>query len=130
MPRSRADIPWEKLLADPGTRTKYEGMVYRRGEQQCAYWLRAISDSGHGKIRAGGKKTTGGSEIVSAHVLGYGIEHGAAALVEVEAIRHTCDSPSCQNPRHWIPGTRQENVLDYAARSRVTGHALSDLRAA
>ncbi|MEU9044544.1 MULTISPECIES: hypothetical protein [unclassified Kitasatospora] len=43
-------------------------------------------------------------------------------------IRHSCDAPSCQNPGHWLAGTRQDNVLDYVSRSRLAGHALADTR--
>ncbi|MFJ9523245.1 hypothetical protein ACIRPK_34020 [Kitasatospora sp. NPDC101801] len=128
MSGEREQVPWALLVGHAETRARYEQKVYRRGPQQCAYWIGAISDSGHGKLRAGPAGKT--SRIVSAHVLGYGIEHGAQALDKVELVRHTCDSPSCQNSGHWLPGTRQDNVQDYASRSRLAGHALADTRGA
>ncbi|MFD8706860.1 hypothetical protein ACFV1W_30370 [Kitasatospora sp. NPDC059648] len=121
---------WAALIDHAPTRERYEAKVHRRGPEKCAYWLGAISSSGHGKLRAGSGEA---SRIVTAHVLGYGIEHGAQALAEVKLIehtliRHTCDSPSCQYPGHWLLGTRQDNVLDYASRSRLAGHPLADTR--
>jgi len=128
---ARADVPWEVLLADPDTLRRYEAKVYRRGPDRCEYWLGGISDSGHGKFR-GGSRAKGSqvpSWVVSAHVLGYGIVHGAKALGTL-LIRHSCDSPSCQQPDHWLLGTRRDNVLDYASRSRLAGHTLADVRGA
>ncbi|MFB7677867.1 hypothetical protein ACFC26_41355 [Kitasatospora purpeofusca] len=125
----RSAVPWSVLVADEGLRRRYEAKVDRRRDEDCHYWLGAISSSGHGKLKAG-KTDAGAARTVSAHVLGYAIEHGAQAVTGVEVIRHTCDSPSCCNPRHWMPGTRQDNVLDYASRSTIAGNALDDVRGA
>jgi hypothetical protein len=124
----RAEIEWEPMVADVATRARYEANVYRRGPGKCAYWLGAISDSGHGKLRAAA--SSGTTRMVTAHVLGYAIVHGPEAVADVDVIRHRCDSPSCQLPEHWIEGTRRDNAIDYASRSRITGHALADLRGA
>jgi len=44
---------WLAWLADPDMRRRFEALVYRRGPDQCAYWLGAVSSTGHGKFRAG-----------------------------------------------------------------------------
>jgi len=63
---------WLAWLADPDTRRRYEALVYRRGPGQCAYWLGAISSTGHAKFRAGSRARArpdaGSSRIVTAHV--------------------------------------------------------------
>src|SRR5690606_9517408 len=41
-----------------------------------------------------------------------------------------CDESSCQNPDHWLVGERLQNIVDYAARRGLTGHALADVRGA
>ena len=46
---------WQAWLADPDTRRRFEALVYRRGPDRCAYWLGAISSTGHGKFRAGSR---------------------------------------------------------------------------
>ncbi|WP_326847575.1 hypothetical protein [Streptomyces kaniharaensis] len=122
-------VPWARLLADPKTRERYEEKIYRRGATQCWYWLGAVSDSGHGKLRAG-SRTDKTSQIVTAHALGYAIEHGVEQVLAADVVRHKCDSPSCQNPEHWLAGTRADNASEYAARMGTIGHALTDRRGA
>ncbi|MFI9332924.1 hypothetical protein ACIGZJ_35990 [Kitasatospora sp. NPDC052868] len=127
--RSRSDLPWAELVADQGLRLRYEAKVHRRGTDACHFWIGAISSSGHGKLKT--SKVEGRPTLtITAHVLGWAIEYGAESVATVEVIRHSCDSPSCNNPRHWLAGTRRDNVLDYASRSRIAGHALDDERGA
>ncbi|MCX4707161.1 hypothetical protein [Streptomyces sp. NBC_01373] len=124
------EVPWEALAGDPATMARYEAKVYRGGGPDAHHWwLGAISDSGHGKLRAG-SRPAGTSRVVSAHVLGWAIHHGAGALRDGIVVRHTCDESSCQNPNHWLVGERLQNIADYAARRGLTGHALADVRGA
>ncbi|MEU0939005.1 hypothetical protein [Embleya sp. NPDC005971] len=108
----RTVVPWLSLAADASTRARYRAMVHVRGDADCWYWTRNLSSSGHAKFRAG-SRTSGTSRMVTAHVLGWVIHHGA---IPPEVVRHTCDEPSCQQPRHWVAGRRGENVIDYYAR--------------
>ncbi len=51
---------WQAWLADhPDTRRRFETLVYRRGHDHCAFWLGAISSTGHGKFRAGSRARAG-----------------------------------------------------------------------
>lgn len=121
-------VPWAALAADPATVESYRAKVYTdRGPDLCHYFLGAISSSGHGKLRAGSRKT-GTSRVVTAHVLGFVIANGADALPEGHVVRHTCDESSCQLPAHWVAGERLDNIRDYYARSHRAGHALNDVR--
>lgn len=123
-------VPWQALARDPATAERYEARVYRGpGPTDCHWWLGAISDSGHGKLRAG-SRPAGTSRVVSVHVLGYAIHHGAADLQPGAIVRHKCDEASCQNPRHWLIGDRLQNIVDFQARRGLTGHALADVRGA
>lgn len=36
----------------------------------------------------------------------------------IPCARHTCDTPSCINPRHIIEGTQQQNIVDMITRKR------------
>lgn len=124
---------WQAWLADPDTRRRFEALTYRRGAGQCAYWLGAISSTGHGKFRAGSRArgSATDSRIVSAHVYAYQAEHGLIpdVVANKTVIRHRCDETSCVNGQHLIPGTQPENVGDYHAR-RLTPGPLADRRGA
>ena len=127
---------WLTWLADEDTRRRYEALVYRRGPGQCAFWLGAISSTGHGKFRAGSRararSETGPSRIVTAHVYAYQLRHGALPAAEARqvVIRHTCDETSCQAWEHLIIGTQPDNVWDYIARRGRAGGPLADMRGA
>ena len=122
---------WREWLADEATRGRFAALTYRRGPGRCAYWLGAISSTGHGKFRAGSRAQGAGAEsrIVSAHVFAFQLEHGvfpdelAARLV----VRHRCDEASCVAGECLISGTQPENVSDYQAR-RLTPGPLTDRR--
>jgi hypothetical protein len=120
-------VPWVRLLADEATVARYRAAVHRRGDTQCWWWLGGLSSTAHGTFRAGSARL-GTSRVVPAHLFGYRLEFGAEALEPGIVCRHSCDEPPCQNPRHWIPGERGDNIRDYYSRRHLTGHALSDVR--
>jgi len=130
---------WQAWLADPDTRRRFEALVHRRGPGQCAYWLGAISSTGHGKFRAGSRaRARAGTElavpsrIVTAHVFAYQAGRGVitAPLADRGVIRHSCDETSCENWDHLVNGTQPENVWDYRARRGREGGPLADHRGA
>jgi len=127
---------WQAWLADPGTRRRHEALVYRRGPGQCAYWLGALSSTGHGKFRAGSRARARPeaepSRIVTAHVYAYQLHYGAfpAARAGQVVIRHQCDETSCQAWEHLIIGTQPDNVRDYQARRGRESGPLADRRGA
>jgi hypothetical protein len=137
---SQADAGmWLTWLADEDTRRRYEALVYRRGAEQCAYWLGAISSTGHGKFRAGSRAQArpeaGPSRIVTAHVYAYQLHRGALPAAEAGqagqvVVRHRCDETSCENGRHLIIGTQPDNVRDYVARRGRASGPLADKRGA
>ena len=124
---------WLAWLADPDTRRRYEALVYRRGPGRCAYWLGAISSTGHGKFRAGSRARArpdaGSSRIVTAHVYAYQLHYGALPAGQV-VIRHQCDDASCQNWEDLVIGTQPDNVRDYQARRGREDGPLADRRGA
>lgn len=52
--------------------------------------------------------------MVLAHRVAFFTEHGWWP----EAVRHTCDTPPCCNPKHLLPGTQADNVKDRDDRER------------
>lgn len=117
--RLDADV-WTALLACEETAAAYTGAIYRRGETECWYWVGALSDSGHGKLKAG--RAAGGAaagRTVTAHVYGYKRAYGLITPTEAvpdPVVAHRCDEPSCQQPHHMEVIDRAENIRDYHRR--------------
>ena len=65
----------------------------------------------------GGKRRPGGQPIMLlAHRWGY--EHFVGPIPEGDVVLHSCDTPSCQNPEHWVLGSQADNVEDMVAKGR------------
>jgi hypothetical protein len=120
-------VPWAELAGDAATVRRYRARVCDRGPGRCAYWTGAISDSGHGKIRAGSRSSET-SRVVTAHQLGWAIAYGPQDLTTTTVVRHRCDEASCLLPEHWVLGVRADNIADYIGRRNVAGHPLGDSR--
>jgi hypothetical protein len=118
-PPSLAASDWAVLIAHVPTRARYQARVHRRGDADCWYWLGAISDTGHGKLRAGSRAAGAAaageppSRVVTSHVLGYRMAFGEPGTA---LIAHRCDEASCHNPAHWRPADVASNTAEYAAR--------------
>jgi hypothetical protein len=129
---------WQAWLDDPDTRRRFDALVYRRGPDQCAFWLGAVSSTGHGKFRAGSRARARAetrpavpSRIVTAHVFAYQVGHGVISAPSAgRAIRHGCDETSCENWDHLVIGTQPENVWDYQTRRGREDGPLADHRGA
>jgi hypothetical protein len=110
---------WAALIAHVQTRARYEARVHQQGDGDCWYWLGAISDTGHGKLRAGSRAAGAAaageppSRVVTSHVLGYRMTFGEPGTA---LIAHRCDEASCHNPAHWRPADVASNTAEYAAR--------------
>ncbi|WP_150255339.1 hypothetical protein [Nocardiopsis deserti] len=121
--RLDADV-WTALLTCEETATAYRAAIYRRGEDQCWPWCQALSDSGHGKLKAG--RAGGGAaagRTVTAHVYGYQLHHRRlitpTLAVPDPVVAHRCDEPSCQNPGHWELIDRGDNIRAYHQRKHT-----------
>jgi hypothetical protein len=128
---------WAELTTHEPTRRRYLARMYRRDPALCWYWLGAISDTGHGKLRAGsraaGAQAAGEppSRVVTAHVYGWHLVYGAAAVhprTTAPLIAHRCDECACQNPAHWRLDDTAGNTGEYMARRVVPHSPLADRR--
>lgn len=125
---------WAELVAHEPTRRRYMARVYRRRVDQCWPWTGAISDTGHGKLRAGTRSATAAgppSRVVTAHVYGWHLVYGPAAAHprgEAGLIAHRCDESACQNPAHWRLDDVAGNSADYQARRHRADGPLADTR--
>lgn len=74
----------------------------------CWLWT-ASSSGGYGYIALGGHNQ-------KAHRISYEIAYGP--FDPVLNVLHTCDNPSCVNPRHLFLGTHQDNMRDRDRKGR------------
>jgi len=125
---------WAALVAHEPTRQRYLRRAHRRDVALCWYWLGAISDTGHGKLRAGTRAVAADgpdSRVVTAHVYGWHLIHGPVAVdprASAPVIAHSCDECSCQNPAHWRLDDAAGNLSDYHNRRARPDGPLADSR--
>jgi hypothetical protein len=74
----------------------------------CWLWTAAVDKDGYGVFGLG-------SRSVRSHRFAYTQEYGEPAG---SLIMHTCDTPSCCNPKHLIAGTAKQNMQDKLAKGR------------
>jgi len=80
----------------------------------CWVWTGAKNTRGYGNIFVGsiGKKTV--TKMV--HRVAYEIYKGS--IPEGKNVCHSCDNPSCCNPKHLFIATQKENLLDMTIKGR------------
>ena len=97
---------WLAWLADPDTRRRHEALVYRRGPGQCAYWLGAISSTGHGKFRAGSRDILVATDV-------------AARGLDIPNVDCVLNSDLPQDSKTYV------HRVGRTARAGKSGHAIS-----
>jgi hypothetical protein len=80
------------------------------GPRGCWLWLKSASWDGYGYFRFMGK-------VMLAHRVAYSLRHGEVPPSDT-CVLHSCDNPSCVNPRHLFLGTRLDNNVDRESKGR------------
>jgi hypothetical protein len=95
-------------IAADGWLDFWDFVVLKR-HNDCWPWVGTTLPSGYGKFNSRG-------EWFLAHRRSYELEHGEIPTGLI--VRHSCDNPSCVNPRHLLVGTHKDNTQDMIARGR------------
>jgi hypothetical protein len=127
----------EALTGHGPTLARYLARVHQRGPDACWFWLGAISDTGHGKLRAGSRaagaalKGDPPSRVVTSHVFGWYLVNGPVGEDSdgsAPLVAHRCDEASCHNPAHWRLADSRGNTAEYMARRADPHGPLADRR--
>lgn len=112
-PKTRRSMPWH---GDNMGRKKinvvekFWAKVDRRADNECWPWLGAPDKNGYGQIWDGHA-----GKMKRAHRVSAELHYGAA---NERIVIHSCDNPSCCNPKHLSYGTNADNVSDKIAKNR------------
>lgn len=99
------------MIYSTKTIRRFWSKVAVAGKDDCWEWLAYCDDKfGYGRISIN-------DIMVQAHRVSLELELGRL-LVGKECSLHTCDNPSCQNPKHLFLGTRLDNMRDKVAKGR------------
>ena len=77
----------------------------------CWPWTGSRNQKGYGFFAVRGQQYTASR---------YGFEQRVGPVGDLQVLHH-CDSPPCQNDRHWWLGTNLDNVADRVAKGRTRG---------
>jgi hypothetical protein len=80
-----------------------------KAENGCWLWEAYCMKNGYGLFR-----TPSRNEL--AHRVAYRLFNGA---LDARDVMHSCDNPSCVNPKHLALGTRKENMQDAKMKMRI-----------
>jgi len=87
--------------------------VDKKSEDECWPWIGQRLKSGYGRISLGAKKE--GSE--GAHRVSW-ILANKQKIPDQMFVMHSCDNPSCVNPKHLSIGTPKQNHDDMVKKGR------------
>lgn len=91
---------------------RYWKKVDIKGEDECWDWLASKNYKGYGHFNKDGK-------ITAAHRFSYMIHNNIKEIPSNICVCHTCDNPSCQNPKHLFLGTVSDNNKDRDNKKRT-----------
>lgn len=79
------------------------------GPEGCWIWTGYTVPNGYGRVAWYGR-------VARTHRVAWQITHGE--IPQGKVIYHTCDNPSCVNPKHLRLGTQKDNMEDMVSKGR------------
>jgi HNH endonuclease len=103
-PANTPDVLWSK--------------VDKRGEDECWNWMGYKNEDGYGRVQI--KEWSYFAHRVIFNLVNPGIIelNAPKSYDETGFLLHTCDNPSCCNPKHLWVGTHAQNMADKVAKNR------------
>lgn len=92
---------------------RFWNKVEKAGDDECWLWAGTKNSRGYGSIGLGDRLV--GKDM--AHRVSYRLHYGE--IPQGKWILHSCDNPSCVNPKHLRVGTPLENTADAISRARL-----------
>lgn len=85
------------------------------GPDACHPWTGAIYPNGRGKIQIGGRdgRCVSAARVALALALGLDTDELVLSFTTDLVAAHSCDNSWCVNPRHIVPMSQSDNLLDY-----------------
>lgn len=77
---------------------------------ECIHWKYSKDSSGYGLFKMNNK-------LYKTHRLSYQLSCAAADITQ-SMVMHSCDNPSCINPKHLSAGTNADNMRDMYSKGR------------
>jgi hypothetical protein len=90
-------------------------MIPFDGHTDCWLWTKGVDKDGYGQCHAA--KVAKDNKVTRAHQLAWVMMNGS--IPEGMLVCHTCDNPTCVNPKHLFLGTNRDNVHDMINKGRV-----------
>ena len=86
-------------------------IMIRRQTDDCIEWNNSRTIDGYGQVRYAGATRR-------AHKVAYCISNDVDYECVKGVIMHSCDNPSCINPKHLSVGSQHDNVIDCVSKGR------------
>lgn len=97
---TKFDLPIDK---------RFWNKVDKKDEDECWNWLSSKNEEGYGQFKYDDK-------MIKSHRFAYILCHGK--ISDNMFVLHSCDNPSCCNPKHLYLGSQKDNMEDMVNKGR------------
>lgn len=103
----------------------FKRFTISKNENECWLWTGGKDRDGYGQINSSREKGVA-RKCLRAHRISY--EHFIGEIPKGYFVCHTCDNPSCVNPKHLWAGSVNDNNKDAIKKGRDKSYASNPLK--